>query len=171
MDYGLRTNEGERMPFHQHKLANGLQVLGETSPAARSTALGFFVRTGARDETPELSGVSHFLEHMVFKGTARRSPDQVNRDFSRIGADNNAFTSEENTVFHACFLPEYLPQAVDIMADILRPSLRVEDFDMEKKVILDEIARYDDEPGYSAYEQARRLYFGDHRLGNSVLGT
>ena len=159
------------MPFHQHKLANGLQVLGETSPAARSTALGFFVRTGARDETPELSGVSHFLEHMVFKGTARRSPDQVNRDFSRIGADNNAFTSEENTVFHACFLPEYLPQAVDIMADILRPALRVEDFDMEKKVILDEIARYEDEPGYAAYERARRLYFDGHRLGNSVLGT
>jgi predicted Zn-dependent peptidase len=159
------------MPFHEQKLSNGLQIIGETSPAARSTALGFFVRTGSRDETTELSGVSHFLEHMVFKGTPRRSPEQVNRDFSRIGADNNAFTSEENTVFHACFLPEYLPQAVDIMADILRPSLRVEDFDMEKKVILDEIARYEDEPGYAAYERARRLYFDGHPLGNSVLGT
>src|SRR5262249_41738282 len=80
-------------------------------------------------------------------------------------------TSEENTIFHACFLPEYLPRAVDVTADILRPSLRAEDFDLEKKVILDEIARYDDEPGYSAYEQARRLYFDGHPLGNSVLGT
>jgi predicted Zn-dependent peptidase len=159
------------MPFHQHTLPNGLTVIGESSPSARSAALGFFVRTGARDEAPELSGVSHFLEHMVFKGSPRRSADEVNRAFSRIGADNNAFTSEENTVFHACFLPEYLPQAVDVTADILRPSLRGEDFDMEKKVILDEIARYDDEPGYSAYEQARRLYFDGHPLGNSVLGT
>ena len=86
-------------------------------------ALGFFVRTGSRDETPEVSGVTHFLEHMVFKGTPRRSALDVNRDFDRIGADYNAFTSEENTVFYAAILPEYLPQAVDILADILRPSL------------------------------------------------
>jgi predicted Zn-dependent peptidase len=159
------------MPFHQHTLPNGLQLIGETSPSARSTALGFFVRTGARDETQEVSGVTHFLEHMIFKGTERRSADAVNRDFSRIGADSNAWTNEENTVFHAAFLPEYLPQAVDILADILRPSLRVVDFDMEKKVILEEIARAEDEPGSATYERARRLYFGGHGLGNSVLGT
>ncbi len=159
------------MQFHQANLPNGLTILGETSPAARSMALGFFVRTGARDETPAESGVSHFLEHMVFKGTPRRSALEVNRDFSRIGADNNAFTSEENTVFHACFLPEYLPEAVDVLADILRPSLRGEDFDMEKKVILEEIGMYEDQPTYSAYDQARKLHFGDHRLGNSVLGS
>ena len=71
-----------------------------------------------------MCGVTHFLEHMVFKGTERRTAFDVNRDFDRIGADYNAFTSEENTVFHAAVLPEYLPQAVDILADILRPSLR-----------------------------------------------
>src|SRR5881227_3954823 len=120
------------MQFHTEVLPNGLTIVGETIPSARSVALGFWVRTGARDETPELSGVSHFLEHMVFKGTPRRSAFDVNRDFSRIGADNNAFTSEENTVYHACFLPEYLPEAVDVLADILRPSLRPEDFDTEK---------------------------------------
>ena len=109
------------MPFHTHTLANGLQVLGETNPSALSAALGFFVRTGARDEVAGESGVTHFLEHMIFKGTEHRSAVQVNRDFDRIGADNNAFTSEENTVFHAAILPEYLPQAVDILADILRP--------------------------------------------------
>ena len=97
---------------------------------ARSVALGFFVRTGSRDETPEVSGVSHFLEHMVFKGTPRRSAFDVNRDFDAIGADYNAFTSEENTVFYAAVLPEYLTDAVDILSDILRPSLRCEDFDM-----------------------------------------
>ncbi len=159
------------MPFHSHKLANGLQLIGESSPSARSAALGFFVRTGARDETPEVSGVSHFLEHMVFKGTPRRTALDVNRDFDRIGADYNAFTSEENTVFHAAVLPEYLPQAIDILADILRPSLRTDDFDMEKKVILEEIGMYEDQPAHCAYDNARRVHFGDHRLGNSVLGT
>src|SRR3984957_10683916 len=117
------------MTFHSQKLANGLQLIGETSPSARSAALGFFVRTGARDETAEVSGVSHFLEHMLFKGTPRRTALDVNRDFDLIGANYNAFTSEENTVYYCAVLPEYLPQAADILADILRPSLRKEDFD------------------------------------------
>ncbi len=159
------------MPFHQHKLANGLTILGETSPAARSAAIGFFVRTGSRDETPEVSGVTHFLEHMVFKGTPRRTALEVNLDFDRIGADYNAFTSEENTVFHAAVLPEYLPKAVDVLADILRPSLRVEDFDMEKKVIIEEIGMYEDQPSFCAYDNAKRVFFGDHKLGNSILGS
>jgi len=159
------------VPFHSHKLPNGLQVIGETSPSARSASLGFFVRTGARDETPEVSGVTHFLEHMVFKGTPNRTYLDVNRDFDRIGADYNAFTSEENTVFHAAVLPEYLPQAVDILSDILRPSLRDEDFNTEKNVIIEEIGMYEDQPGSCAYENAKRLFFADHRLANSILGT
>ncbi len=159
------------MSFHSHTLSNGLQVIGETSPSARSVALGFFVRTGSRDETPEVSGVTHFLEHMVFKGTPRRTALDVNLDFDRIGAHYNAFTSEENTVFYAAILPEYLPQAVDILADVLRPTLRVEDFDMEKNVIIEEIGMYEDQPAFSAYDQAKRLYFGAHNLGNSILGT
>src|SRR5580658_958793 len=130
------------MTFFQHVLPNGLTMVGERSPSARSVAAGFFVKTGSRDETPEESGVSHFLEHMVFKGTPRRSALEVNYDFDRIGASYNAFTSEENTVFYAAILPEYLPQAVDILADILRPSLREEDFEMEKKVIIEEIKMY-----------------------------
>ncbi|MFL5342640.1 MAG: M16 family metallopeptidase [Gemmataceae bacterium] len=159
------------MSFHQHTLPNGLQVLGETNPSALSVALGFFVRTGARDEVAGESGVTHFLEHMIFKGTQRRSAVQVNKDFDRIGADNNAFTSEENTVFHASILPEYLPEAVDVLADILRPSLRQEDFDTEKDVIQDEIVRYDVQPAWSAYDNAKRIYFGQHSLGQSILGT
>jgi predicted Zn-dependent peptidase len=157
--------------FYSQTLQNGLQIIGETSPSNRSVALGFFVRTGARDEVPEVSGVTHFLEHMVFKGTPRRSALDVNRDFDRIGAHYNAFTSEENTVFFATILPEYLPQAVDILADILRPSLRVEDFEMEKNVIIEEIGMYEDQPMWSAYDHAKRSYFADHPLGNSILGT
>ena len=157
--------------FHQTRLNNGLQVLGETNPSARSVAIGFFVRTGARDETPELAGVSHFLEHMVFKGTPRRTSLDVNREFDAIGANHNAYTSEENTVFYAAVLPEYLPQAVDILADILRPSLRSDDFDMEKKVILEEISMYEDQPMWSAYDASKSLFFQKHPLGNRVLGT
>ena len=159
------------MQFHTDVLPNGLRIVGETNPSARSVALGFWVRTGARDETPELSGVTHFLEHMIFKGTERRDAFAVNRDLDRIGASPNAFTSEENTVFHSTVLPEYMPQAVDVLSDILRPSLRVEDFDMEKKVIIEEIGKYEDQPGWLAFDHARKLFFGEHRLGNSVLGT
>src|SRR5476649_262744 len=126
------------MSFHKHVLPNGLTIVGETSPSARSAAIGFFVKTGSRDETSPESGVSHFLEHMVFKGTPHRSALEVNYDFDRIGASYNAYTSEENTVFYAAILPEYLPQAVDILSDVLRPSLRGEDFTTEKEVILEE---------------------------------
>src|SRR5438874_5399 len=159
------------MQFHREVLPNGLTIVGETSPSARSVALGFWVRTGARDETPEVSGVTHFLEHMIFKGSDQRDALSVNRDLDRIGASPNAFTSEENTVFHAAVLPEYLFRAVDILADILRPTLRVEDFTTEKEVIIEEIGKYEDQPGYVAYEKARELFYGTHKLGNSVLGT
>ncbi|MGL6096520.1 MAG: M16 family metallopeptidase, partial [Fimbriiglobus sp.] len=159
------------MPFHTHRLPNGLQVIAETIPSARSAAVGFFVKTGARDEQPAEAGVSHFLEHMVFKGTPRRTALDVNRDFDRIGANYNAYTSEENTVYYAAVLPEYLPPAVDILADVLRPSLRDADFDTEKQVILEEIKMYEDQPGSTAWDKARRLHFADHPLGNTILGS
>src|SRR5437763_12372979 len=153
------------MQYHTHTLPNRLALVGETNPAARSVALGFFVKTGSRDETPGVSGVTHFLEHMVFKGTPHRTALQVNYDFDKIGASYNAYTSEENTVFYAAILPEYLPQAVDILADILRPSLRGEDFDMEKNVIIEEIGMYEDQPMWCAYDHAKKTYFDGHPLG------
>ncbi|MBX7104332.1 MAG: insulinase family protein [Gemmataceae bacterium] len=157
--------------FQKHTLPNGLTIIGEILPQTRSVAIGFFVRTGSRDESPEEAGLSHYLEHMVFKGTPRRTALDVNKDFDRIGANYNAYTSEENTVFYAAVLPEYLPQATDILADILRPSLRDEDFDMEKNVILEEIGMYDDQPGWATFDNAKRHYFGEHPLGPAVLGT
>ncbi len=123
------------MKFHQTKLANGLSVIAELNPAVHSVALGFFVRTGSRDETPAVSGVSHFLEHMVFKGSKKYSADDVNRIFDEVGAKYNAATAEEGTLFYGAVLPEYLPQAFELFANILRPALRQEDFDMEKNVI------------------------------------
>ena len=95
------------MKFRRETLDNGLEIVAECNDAAHSQGLGFFVRTGARDESDEVAGVSHFLEHMVFKGTPRRSAEDVNREFDEIGAHYNAFTSEENTVYYASVLPEY----------------------------------------------------------------
>ena len=159
------------MKLKHAQLDNGLTIIAEVRQTAASMAAGFFVRTGARDETPDVAGVSHFLEHMVFKGTARRSPLEVNRQFDSMGANYNAFTSEENTVFYGAVLPEYQDDLLDLLCDILRPSLRKEDFDLEKNVILDEIARYEDMPRYRVYEMLLAEYFRPHPLCHSVLGT
>ncbi|MDQ5853078.1 MAG: insulinase family protein [Chloroflexota bacterium] len=159
------------MRYDQHTLSNGLQIVGEHNPAARSMALGFFTRTGSRDETPKVSGVSHFLEHMMFKGSERRSAADVNREFDEMGANYNAFTSEENTVYFGAVLPEFQGRLLDLLSDMLRPSLRQDDFDTEKKVILEEIAMYNDRPRFKTFELARETYHHGHPLGNSVLGS
>ena len=157
--------------FQRETLDNGLSIIAETDPAAHTAAAGFFVRTGARDERPEVMGVSHFLEHMMFKGTARRSADDVNREFDEIGANYNAYTSGELTCFYASTLPEHVERSVDILGDILRPALRQADFDTEKGVILEEIAMYKDNPFWVLYEKAMEQYFGPHPLAHRVLGT
>jgi predicted Zn-dependent peptidase len=159
------------MPFRHHTLDNGLEIVAEVSPDAYSSAYAFFVRTGARDETDEVSGVSHFLEHMVFKGSANRTAEQVNRDLDDLSASSNAFTSEEQTVYYATTLPEEQENIIELLADIMRPVLRQDDFDTEKQVILEEIAKYDDQPPYGAHEKCMAAFFGDHPLGKSVLGT
>jgi predicted Zn-dependent peptidase len=159
------------MKFHHTTLGNGLEVIAELNDRAYSVAAGFFVKTGSRDETPELAGVSHFLEHMTFKGTPRRDALAVNRDFDRVGAKHNAQTSEEDTFYHVTCLPEYLPAAFDVLSDILRPTLREDDFETEKKVIIEEIKMYLDNPMSVAYEAAKSAHFGAHPLGNSILGT
>jgi predicted Zn-dependent peptidase len=159
------------MEFKIHKLTNGLTVIGEVNTSAKSSAMGFFVRTGSRDEDLQINGVSHFLEHMVFKGTERLSPFAVNEAFDRTGSQYNAFTSEENTVFYAAVLPEYLAQITQLWIEMMRPALRTEDFNIEKQVIKEEIAMYKDQPNYDVLDRCRSLYFGGHPCGHSVLGT
>lgn len=159
------------MEFKHRQLENGLTIIGEVNPSAQSAAVGFFTRTGSRDETNEISGVSHFLEHMLFKGTQRLSALDVNEAFDRLGAKFNAFTSEENTVYFAAVLPEYLAAVSTLWMELMRPSLRDEDFNIEKNVILEEIAMYKDMPQYEVMDQARSLHFGAHPCGNSVLGS
>lgn len=157
--------------FKSLTLDNGLTIIGEVNPLAQSAAVGFFVRTGARDETPDISGASHFLEHMLFKGTDAMSALEVNAAFDRLGAKFNAFTSEENTVYYAAVLPEYLMDVAGLWMQLMRPSLRDDDFDIEKNVILEEIAMYKDLPQFEVMDQARALHFEKHPCGNSVLGT
>ncbi len=159
------------MPFHHATLPNGLQVIAELNDSAHSISSGFFVKAGSRDETDEIAGLSHFLEHMVFKGTPRRDALAVNRDFDRVGAKHNAQTSEEDTVYYATCLPEYHDKAFEVLADILRPSLREDDFETEKKVIIEEIRMYLDNPMSVAYEAAKAAHFGPHPLGRSILGS
>ena len=159
------------MQFEQKKLANGLVLIGEQNPSAKAAAIGFFVRTGSRDETAEINGVSHFLEHMLFKGTERLSALEVNEAFDRRGAQFNAFTSEENTVFYAAVLPEYLLQITELWSELMRPALRDDDFNMEKNVIKEEIAMYEDTPTFDVIDRCRTLHFGTHPCGHSVLGT
>jgi len=159
------------MDFVTHALPNGLEIVAECNPEAYSTALMFIVKTGSRDESDEIAGVSHFLEHMAFKGTPTRSADDVNRELDEMGSHCNAETSEETTVYYAPVLPEYQTWATEVLADILRPALRDADFETEKKVILEEIQMVEDQPPFGADDKCRAAFFGDHPLGRSVLGT
>ena len=159
------------MEYRQHQLDNGLTILAECNPNAYMSAFGFFVRTGARDESAEISGVSHFLEHMVFKGTPNLTAEQVNLKLDDMGSSSNARTGEESTIYHAAILPEFQTPMVELLSDLMRPSLRAEDFETEKQVILEEIMMYQDQPPYGGHEKIMADYFGTHPLGQSVLGT
>ncbi|MFN4919244.1 MAG: M16 family metallopeptidase [Planctomyces sp.] len=159
------------MKFQHCQLPSGLTLIAETNPAVHSVAAGFFVRAGSRDETEEISGVSHFLEHMAFKGDDRFSADDINRVFDEIGAKYNASTSEEVTMYYAAVLPEYLERALELLSALLQPALRQEDFDMEKNVILEEISMYEDQPSFTCYDHIMATHFNGHPLGQSILGS
>ncbi|GHO44415.1 M16 family metallopeptidase [Ktedonospora formicarum] len=158
--------------FHTHQLSNGLQIVGQPMPDFESVAIAYYVRTGSRDEyDPTIAGVSHFLEHMVFKGTQTLDWQQITLEFNKIGAELNAFTSHEATVFYARVLGEHLEKAMGLLSDMMYPRLDENDFTMEKEVIVNEIARSEDQPYNLTYRRMMQTYFGDHSLGHDVLGT
>jgi len=159
------------MEFKKEQLENGLDIVGEVNKSAKSAAVGFFVKTGSRDESKQINGVSHFLEHMLFKGTEKLSALEVNEAFDRTGAQFNAFTSEENTVYYAAVLPEYLLEVTGLWIELMRPALRDDDFSIEKNVIKEEIAMYKDLPSFDVMDRCRTLHFDSHPCGNSVLGS
>lgn len=159
------------LTFHHTQLPNGLDIVAEVNPDSHSFAAGIFVKTGSRDESPQINGVSHFLEHMMFKGSQKYTWEDVNRIFDEIGARYNAFTTQEMTAYYANVLPEFTERTIEHLSHLLRPAIRSEDFETEKKVILEEIAMYLDDPGHRLYEKLMDLHFGNHPLAASVLGT
>lgn len=154
-----------------HRLDNGLEVIGQHIPAVESVAAVFWVKTGARDEEPPESGISHFLEHMAFKRSRTRTYVEFNREFEEIGAEDNAFTSVEMTAFHARMLGDQLPRGMELLADLTRPVLDGHDFDQERQVILEEIARHRDQPYSVLFDEFLRTFYPASRLGQPTLGT
>ena len=152
-------------------LGDGLRVVTETVPAVRSVALGLWVRTGSRDEDERQSGVSHFLEHLLFKGTERHSAIEISELFDGMGAATNAATSKESTHLYARFLDEHTDEAFDLMSEmLLAPSLPADEIDSEREVVLEEIAMYEDEPSDRVHDVLAEAIHGDHPLGRRVLG-
>ena len=152
-------------------LDSGVRVVTEVVPSVRSVALGLWVRTGSRDETPAQAGVSHFLEHLLFKGTERHSAIEISELFDGMGAATNAATGKETTHLHARFLDEHTTDAFDLMAEmLLAPALPPDEIDSEREVVLEEIAMYEDEPQDRVHDVLAEAIYGDHPLGRRVLG-
>jgi predicted Zn-dependent peptidase len=153
-------------------LPSGVRVATEAMPSVRSVALGLWVSTGSRNELPAQAGVSHFLEHLLFKGTERYSAVELNEQFDSIGASFNAATSKETTHVHARFLDEHLERAYDLMAEMfLEPIYPEDEVTTERQVVIEEIAMYEDEPSDKVHDVLDEAIFGDHPLGKRIIGT
>src|SRR3954462_1580239 len=153
-------------------LPNGLIVLSEEMAHIRSIAIGIWMKTGSRDESPELNGISHFTEHMVFKGTKNRSARDIARQVDSIGGNMDAFTGKETICFNIKVLDEHLPIAIDILSDlVLNPIFESNDINREKGVILEEIKMDEDNPDYLVHEIFTQNFWKDHPLGKPILGT
>ena len=153
-------------------LASGMRVVTDRMTEARSVSVGFWVGTGSRDEGEDWAGASHFLEHLLFKGTEERTASSIAEAVDEAGGDFNAYTTKEYTCFYIRLLAEDLALGLDILSDIMRrPALRQEDVDAERSVILDEILMHADEPADEAAEQSNAALFPGHPLGRDVLGS
>jgi len=149
--------------------AAGVRVITEEVPSVRSVALGLWVRTGSRDETPAQAGVSHFLEHLLFKGTPNYSAIEISERFDGLGASFNAATGKETTHLHARFLDEHTRDVFDLLGEMLLEST-FPDIDSERDVVLEEIAMYEDEPSDRVHDYLADAIFGDTPLGRRILG-
>jgi predicted Zn-dependent peptidase len=156
-------------PAQLTTLDSGVRVVTEAMPSVRSIALGFWVRTGSRDEGDEQAGLSHFLEHLLFKGTERFSSREIDELFDAMGAEVNAGTSKETTSVYSRFLDGHLERAFDVLQDmVLRPAYP--DVDSERQVVIEEIAMYEDEPQDKVHDVLAGAVFGDHSLGRPIIG-
>ena len=152
-------------------LDNGLTLVTESMPQVRSVAVGVWLRRGSRHESPEQSGISHFIEHMVFKGTERRSASQIAEEMDAIGGQTDAFTTKEYASFYAQVLDEHLPQVLDLLADILlNPRFDQVEIERERKVIFQEFKMVEDTPDDLAHELFQESFWPNHPLGRPILG-
>ncbi|NGN67212.1 insulinase family protein [Streptomyces sp. A7024] len=153
-------------------LPGGLRIITETLPTVRSATFGIWAHVGSRDETPSLNGATHYLEHLLFKGTKRRSALDISAPIDAVGGEMNAFTAKEYTCYYARVLDTDLPLAIDVVCDMLTGSLiRAEDVDAERGVILEEIAMTEDDPGDCVHDLFAHTLLGDTALGRPVLGS
>src|SRR5579884_1288865 len=153
-------------------LPNGLTILTEKMGHIRSVAMGVWIRTGSRHETPEINGISHFVEHMVFKGTKSRSAQLIAREVDAIGGNLDAFTGKETVCFNIKVLDEHVPVALDILSDlVLNPVFATDEISRERGVILEEIKMDEDNPDYLVHEIFAQNFWKDHPLGKPILGT
>ncbi len=159
-------------PIQKSALANGIRVITMSMPHLRSVSMGIWVDAGARDETVEERGLSHFIEHMIFKGTQRRSSYQIAKEFDAVGGAANAFTSMENTCYYAKVMDNHLPIMVDILADIFLNSVFDQaEMERERPVIFQEISMLEDSPADLVHHLAGQSFWGDHPLGQPITGT
>lgn len=158
--------------YQRTECTNGIRVLTESMPHLRSVTSGFWIGVGSRDEPQELSGISHFIEHLLFKGTARRSARRIAEEFDAMGGELNAFSAKEYTCFYTKILDEKVGEAFEVMSDMLFDSLmRPKDIDAERKVILEEIAMHEDSPDDIIHDLFVSALWESHPLGQSVLGN
>src|SRR5277367_2685630 len=157
---------------HKEVLPNGLVVLTEPMEHVHSVSVGIWLRSGSRRERPEINGISHFIEHMVFKGTERRTAEDIAREIDRLGGMLDAFTSKEMVCFNTRVLDEHLAKAFDIIADmVLEPKFAVEDIAREQSVVLEEIRMTQDNPEDLVHELFTQNFWHSHALGKPILGT
>jgi predicted Zn-dependent peptidase len=165
-------DDGRRDDVRRSRLPSGLRVVTEAMPGTRSVTLGAWVGSGARDEAPEISGASHFLEHLLFKGTATRSAREIAEAVESGGGEMNAFTTHEQTVFYVRLPDTQLERGIDILADVVwEPAFRPDDIEAERQVILEEIGMRDDTPDDLVHDLFARAHFPEHPLGREVLGS
>ena len=163
---------GELRDIRREVLPNGLVILTEEMKHIRSASIGIWIKTGSRHEDPEVNGISHFVEHMVFKGTATRSAEDIARQIDSIGGNMDAFTAKETVCFDVKVLDEHVPIAFDVLSDIvLHPVFDVNDIARERGVILEEIKMDEDNPDYLVHEIFTQNFWKDHPLGKPILGT
>lgn len=160
------------MSVRRTVLPSGLRIVTEEVSSVRSAAVGIWVNVGSRDETPAVAGASHFLEHLLFKGTNRRTALEISSSIESVGGEMNAFTGKEYTCFYARVIDTDLPMAVDVICDLITSSLvSATDVDAERKVVLEEIAMRDDDPSDLVHDLFSDAYYGDTPLGRAILGS